>query len=113
MGLFDLLKNAAKGVMSTDTKKGPWQKCPSCGETVSLGMERCPKCGVRIKSMFRRKCPKCQALNELDNGQCSNCKYNFAAELERAKKTYFQCPICGYKSEAYLTSCPVCNTRFS
>ena len=111
MGLLNLLKGAVKGAGSA-VKKGPAQKCPNCGEGVTLDMERCPKCGVRIKSMFRRKCPKCQTLNELDNKVCSKCNYSFEAELERAKKTFYICPICGYKSEAYLTQCPACNTRF-
>lgn len=110
MGLFDLFKKAIRG--GGPAKKGQVQKCPSCGETVTLDMERCPKCGVRIKSMFRRKCPKCETLNELDNKVCSNCGYNFEAELERAKKTYYICPICRFKSEAYLTRCPACGTRF-
>ena len=75
-------------------------------------MERCPKCGVRIKSMFRRKCPQMRHPNELDIKMCTNCHYDFEAELERAKKTFYVCPICGYKMEALLTQCPACNTRF-
>ena len=109
MGLIDFIKTMLRGTVSG---KGDWYKCPSCGEQINLGMERCPKCAVHVSSMFRRKCPKCQTLNELSNKRCSNCGYDFEAELERAKKTFFQCPICGYKNEAYLTRCPVCNTRF-
>jgi rubrerythrin len=75
-------------------------------------MERCPKCGTHIKSMFRRKCPNCGSLNELDAPACVKCKYSFEAELERAKRTYYVCPICGYRSEAFLTQCPACNTKF-
>ena len=111
MGLLEIIKNAFKG-SGNELRKGPAQKCPSCGETILLNMERCTKCGIRIKSMFRRKCPKCQTLNDLDEKRCTKCKYDFEAELEAAKRTYFVCPICNYKSEAFLTSCPACNTRF-
>lgn len=111
MGVLELIQNALKG-RGSDTRKGPSQKCPSCGEKVTLDMERCPKCGVRIKSMFRRQCPQCQTLNSLDEKRCTNCKYDFEAELERAQRTYYVCPICSFKSEAFLTRCPACNTRF-
>ena len=110
MGLLDLIKSMLKG--SGSASKGQWQKCPQCSEKINVSMERCPKCGVHISSMFRRKCPKCETLNELENKRCSKCKYDFEAELARASRTFFTCPICGYKSEAYLTACPACNTRF-
>lgn len=112
MGLLDIFKNAVGGGGGSEMRKGPAQKCPQCGETVLLNMERCPKCGTRIKSMFRRKCPKCNTLNELEAKRCSQCRYDFEAELERASRTYFVCPICGYKNEAFLTHCPGCNTKF-
>jgi anaerobic ribonucleoside-triphosphate reductase len=112
MGIFDIFRKAIAGESGDSGYKGPRQKCPNCNESVTLGMERCPKCGVRIKSMFRRKCPQCSTLNELDAKRCSNCKYDFEAELERAKKSYYICPICGYRSEALLTHCPACKTRF-
>lgn len=111
MGIGDVFKNIIKGSKEPAGKKQA-QSCPSCGEKVNLSMERCPKCGVRIKSMFRRRCPKCETLIELDNKKCTKCFYDFEAELERAKKTYYVCPICGYKMEAILTRCPACNTRF-
>ncbi len=107
MGVLDLLFKSKK-----TAGKGEKQKCPNCGEPITLDMERCPKCGVRIKSMFRRKCPRCGTLNELDVKKCIKCFYDFEAEYERTKKTYYVCPICGYKSEAFLTRCPVCGTRF-
>lgn len=111
MGLGDLLKGMIKG-RKPSGRKGQRQTCPNCGETVNLSMERCPKCGVRIKSMFRRKCPKCNALNELDSKKCVKCMFNFEAEIERAKRTYYVCPICGYKMEAMYTACPACGRRF-
>jgi anaerobic ribonucleoside-triphosphate reductase len=112
MGLGDLLGGLLKGPPASSNRKGQVQACPSCGERVNLSMERCPKCGVRVKSMFRRKCPKCQELIELDAKKCGKCGYSFEAELERANKTFYVCPICGYKMEALLSQCPACNTRF-
>jgi len=108
MGLGEVFGNLFKG----SRKKGKPHKCPSCGEMVTLDMERCPKCGVRIKSMFRRKCPRCGHLNDLDAPKCTKCFYSFQAEEQRAKKTYYVCPICGNKSETFLTRCYVCGTRF-
>lgn len=110
MGILDLLKGAAKG--SGSAKKGQKQKCPGCGETITLDMERCPKCGIHINSMFKMKCPKCETLNDLDAKKCTKCGYSFEAELKRAEKSVYVCPICGYKMEAFMTSCPACNTRF-
>ena len=111
MGLGEIIKVMFKG-KPVQVNKGQKQKCPSCGEALTLDMERCPKCGVHVKSMFRRKCPKCKTLNELDNKRCSQCAYDFEGELEGAKRDVYSCPICGYRSDAYLTRCPVCNTRF-
>ncbi|MFH1393437.1 MAG: zinc ribbon domain-containing protein [Candidatus Micrarchaeota archaeon] len=109
MGLGDLLGNMLKGGRKI---RGEPQKCPNCGEMVTLDQERCRKCGVRIKSMFRRKCPRCGNLNELDAPKCTKCFYGFEAEEQRTKKTYYVCPICGNKSEVFLTRCVVCGTRF-
>jgi anaerobic ribonucleoside-triphosphate reductase len=110
MGIGDLVKNMMNP--SRSGGKGQNQKCPNCSEAINLSMERCPKCGVRIKSMFRRKCPRCGTLNELDIKMCTKCRFEFEAELERAKKTFYVCPICGYKMDALLTQCPACNARF-
>jgi len=108
MGIGDILKNVFKG---RKKEKGQAQDCPNCGETVNLSMERCPKCGVRIKSMFRMRCPRCGELNELDIKKCKKCFYNFEAELERANKTSYICPICGYRMSTIYTRCPACNRR--
>lgn len=114
MGLLGMLKDAMSGKGKTQFTKGDVQKCPQCGETVLINMDRCPKCGVHIKSMFRRKCPKCGSMSELDAKECSNkkCRYSFVEELKRAERTVYNCPRCGYKMDALLTSCPACNTRF-
>jgi anaerobic ribonucleoside-triphosphate reductase len=111
MGIGDILKRIVTG-KRPPARRGQAQKCPNCGEMVNLSMERCPKCGVRIKSMFRRKCPRCQTLNELDIKKCVKCRYDFEAETERAKKTYYVCPICRFRMEVMLTRCPACGTRF-
>lgn len=105
MGIVDFIKKLFSG----SQKK---YKCPNCGADITLDMERCPKCGVRIRSMFKKKCPKCGTLNELDAKKCIKCGYNFEAEEIQLKKTYYICPICGYKSEVYMTQCPACGTRF-
>ncbi|MFH1785708.1 MAG: zinc ribbon domain-containing protein [Candidatus Micrarchaeota archaeon] len=93
-------------------KKKPGDNCPNCGENINLKMERCPKCGVRISSMFRRRCPHCEALNELSIKKCVKCFYDFEAELERANKTSYVCPICGYRMDCMYTQCPVCKAKF-
>ncbi|MEK6982459.1 MAG: hypothetical protein AABX38_06000 [Candidatus Micrarchaeota archaeon] len=110
MGILDIFKTMLKG--NSNSNKGQKQKCPNCGEILFLNQERCEKCGIRVKSMFRMSCPKCKNLNELDAKKCTKCKYDFEAEFARAARTFFVCPICGYKSEAYLTECPACSTRF-
>lgn len=111
MGLIGALKDAL-GKKDKKTLASKEFKCPNCGAPVKLGWERCLKCGVRIKSMFRKKCPKCKAMNELDAKICSECEYDFEAEIRRAKKTKWRCPRCGYEMDAYMTSCPVCGVRF-
>ncbi len=107
MGLLDLFRG--KKHSKFKSKK---RKCPNCGETVDLTMKRCPKCGVRIKSMFRIRCPRCKTLNEIDAKRCVNCGNPFEEEKKQKPKTYFVCPICGYRMTDFLTQCPVCGTRF-
>lgn len=106
MGLLDAILTFFKRKYSIEID------CPNCGNRISLDMERCPYCGVRIKSMFKKKCPRCGTLNELDAERCVKCKYDFALELELAKKTIYVCPICGYKADFYMLSCPACGARF-
>lgn len=108
MGFFDFLLGKKK----SDEKTSSIPKCPNCDEFVNLKKERCPKCGVRIKSMFRYRCPKCQTLNELDLKKCVKCFYDFEASSEKPKKTSYLCPICNYSMDAILTECPSCGTRF-
>ncbi len=107
MGLLNLLFG------KSNAPKGQKTKCPSCGAEVTLDMERCQKCGVHIRSMFKKTCPKCKDLNDINAEKCLNCKYDFAAELARTKKTIYVCPICGYNADYYMLRCPSCNTRFA
>jgi hypothetical protein len=111
MGLFDVIAGALGG-KGKKTLASKDFKCPNCGAKVTLDMERCYKCGVRIKSMFRKKCPKCKELNELDAKVCGNCNYDFEAEVRAARKTQYRCPRCGYKMGVYMMKCPVCGVRF-
>ncbi len=108
MGFLDILfgKKKKKTLASKDFK------CPNCGKTVKLDWERCHNCGVRIKSMFRKKCPKCKAMNELNAKICKECNYDFEAEIRAAKKLQYRCPRCGYKMNCYMSKCPVCGVRF-
>lgn len=108
MGIFDMLTN----FFHKDSYAGEIRKCPNCKEKVDLGWERCPKCGVRISSMFRKKCPKCKSLNDLKASICKKCEYNFVAEQKRAKKKTYTCPRCGYGAGYFMLKCPVCKARF-
>ncbi len=107
MGLADLFK---KGFGKKQDGGLP-QICPNCKAKLDLSMERCPGCGVRIKSMFRIKCPRCSTANEIDLKKCTKCQFEFASELETPKKTYYLCPICGYHMDGPMTACPACNAR--
>lgn len=112
MGILEVIGGALGGGKKKDTLASKKYKCPNCGENVTLEMERCAKCGIRIKSMFRKKCPKCGTANELDNEVCSECKYDFNAEIRAAKKTLYKCPRCGYEMDVWMQSCPACGVRF-
>ncbi|MFA5049933.1 MAG: zinc ribbon domain-containing protein [Candidatus Micrarchaeia archaeon] len=111
MGFFDIL---FKSVKKNNPYAGIFKPCPNCKKKVNLGYERCPNCGVRIASMFRKKCPKCKTLNDLDAPICKNekCKYDFSAEMALAHKKKYKCPICGYEADYFMISCPACGTRF-
>ena len=108
MGMFDMFK----GFFHKKPFQGEIRKCPNCKEKIDLGWERCPKCGVHISSIFKKKCPECKALNDLNATLCKKCEYNFLAEMERAKKKAYRCPICGYEASYFMMKCPVCGTRF-
>ncbi len=110
MGILDLFSK----LFNKSPYAGEIRPCPNCKEKIDLGWERCPKCGVHLASMFKKKCPKCEKMNDLNASMCKNteCNYNFAAELERAKKKAYKCPICGYEAGYFMMQCPACGTRF-
>lgn len=110
MGLLDLIKEAASEKPHAERKAA----CPKCKGPVVLGMERCPKCGTHLESMFRIECPKCKTANPLNASTCSKCGYGLSDKKERAppEGISYRCPICGYGANYYMLSCPSCGTRF-
>ncbi len=102
MGLIDLLLG--------QKKKGVPLVCQNCKTKLDSKMERCPKCGVHVSSMFRLKCPKCKEQNEPNAKKCKNCGYEF--EAPPPAKTRYTCPMCGYVADYYMLSCPACGVRF-
>lgn len=102
MGLLDFLFG----------EKEKRYKCLNCGAKITLDMERCPKCGTRISSMYRKKCPNCGTLNELRAKKCEKCKYDFEAAEALAREKRYKCPICGFEFDYRPRECPVCGTKF-
>ncbi|MEM2948458.1 MAG: zinc ribbon domain-containing protein [Candidatus Anstonellales archaeon] len=109
MGVLDLLLGWLKGKPKYAEKK---YECPNCGEEITLNMERCPKCGTRIKSMFRKKCPKCGTANQIDAKKCEKCGFDFEELEVKERKTIYRCPRCGYRMDYYATRCPSCGIKF-
>jgi DNA-directed RNA polymerase subunit RPC12/RpoP len=107
MGLGDLLS----GVLKPKPQAGRKAECPKCKEKVTLDMERCPKCGTHISSMFRLECPQCKAQNELNAEKCAKCGYEFVQQ-PAARREQYRCPLCGYVADYYMMSCPSCGARF-
>ncbi|MCX6770403.1 MAG: zinc ribbon domain-containing protein [Candidatus Micrarchaeota archaeon] len=108
MGIVDLISDAIKPKPHSDLKG----KCPKCKADVNMGMERCPKCGTHIESMFRIECPKCKAANKLDAMKCTSCGTALAGEAQQEGKQQYRCPLCGYVADYYMLSCPSCNAKF-
>jgi DNA-directed RNA polymerase subunit RPC12/RpoP len=109
MGLLDLISGALKPKPHSDRKA----KCPKCSADITLGMERCPKCGTHVSSMFRIECPKCKTANELDATKCSKCGYGLVESPSQQSKPSYRCPRCGYVADYYMLSCPACGVRFT
>ncbi len=101
MGLFDFLK----GIFRKE-KKPEVLNCPNCSHRITLDMDRCPGCGLRINSLIRRKCPRCGTSNEGTAEKCSSC----GASLKDAHFV-FVCHVCGNESEKFFTICEICGTR--
>ncbi|VVC01565.1 Double zinc ribbon [uncultured archaeon] len=110
MGLLDLIRGSVNEKPHAERKA----ECPKCKEPVSLGMERCPKCGTRLESMFRIECPKCKTANPLNSPRCSKCGYDISDRKTPAppEGVQYRCPICSYTANYYMLSCPSCGTRF-
>lgn len=112
MGLLDLLKgkvsSGGKSAVGGDTSL----ECQKCHTKIDSGMDRCPKCGTHVSSMFRIKCPKCGQINEWEAKICVKCGLDFYAAKQQQTKTVYTCPICAYKADYYMLSCPACGTKF-
>jgi ribosomal protein L40E len=110
MGLVDLVKDALTEKPHAERKA----ECPKCHTPITLGMERCPKCGLHLESMFRIECPKCKTANELNAVSCSKCGYDLSDKKKQPPQpaAQYRCPICGYMASYYMLSCPSCGTKF-
>jgi len=101
MGFFDFLNK-----LFGPKKKQEVLKCPNCAHAILLDMDRCPGCGLRINSLIKIKCPKCEASNEGNSAKCSEC----GASLADAHFVY-RCHVCGNERETFFAVCEVCGTR--
>lgn len=86
-------------------------KCPNCKKEFDISLDRCPHCGVHTELLFTLKCPHCGKLNNIRNEKCEKCKKPLLKK-EFVDQKVFICPICNYRANYYMTSCPVCNTKF-
>jgi DNA-directed RNA polymerase subunit RPC12/RpoP len=112
MGLLSMLRETLR----FKSKRPPIAaKCPKCKAPVDTSMERCPKCGTHIESMFRLQCPDCKTANEIKNERCSKCSRILIpqAPSDTPRSPSYLCPICNYKADFYMLSCPSCGARFS
>ncbi len=113
MGILELLKNAAKGRLGRPQVKGEKDlKCPKCKKPVTLDMERCPGCGTHISSMFRIECPACKEPNPLAALSCGKCGKSFISSGPTVPGSTYVCPLCGYRADYYMLSCPACGVKF-
>ncbi len=109
MGILELLSNVLKPKPHANMRA----KCPKCKTDLTLGLDRCPKCGTHIDSMFRIECPQCKTANELTAEKCKNCGFRLIAEqVPAGGKQQYRCPLCGYVADYYMLSCPACGVKF-
>ena len=97
-----------------------WVDCPDCHTRINLSMERCPKCGTHVDSMFRLKCPHCKNENPLRAKQCEKCKKPLTPPGASggsgggaSGKQIYTCPRCGYRADYFMTQCPSCGVKFA
>jgi len=109
MGILD----AIGGIFgASNSGSSVWMDCPECKTKINLGMERCPKCGTHIDSMFRLKCPNCKNENPLRAKQCEKCKKPLTPPGASSGKSIYTCPRCGYRADYFMTECPSCGVKF-
>ncbi|MEM4348279.1 MAG: zinc ribbon domain-containing protein [Candidatus Anstonellaceae archaeon] len=109
MGLLELIKNMLKPKSPLASQKA---KCPKCSTQLELGAERCPSCGTHVESMFAISCPKCKEQNPLRAEKCSKCGFSFVQQQVGTGKVIYICPICGYRADYFMLSCPSCGVKF-
>ena len=111
--MLELLKNAVRGQGGkVQIKGGKELKCPKCKIPVTLNMERCPGCGTHISSMFRIECPSCKENNPINAAACSKCGKSFLSGAPSTPGSTFICPLCHYRADYYMLSCPACGVKF-
>ncbi|VVB66079.1 Double zinc ribbon [Candidatus Gugararchaeum adminiculabundum] len=114
MGIIDALKKAGKSMVTGSRGSGMTLTCPNCKEKVNSEMERCPKCGVHLSSMFKVTCPNCKKEIGLKDESCKYCGTNFKQKSSAGGgRQKYRCPICGYLADYYMLQCPACGTKFS
>jgi predicted amidophosphoribosyltransferase len=111
-----LLQSIGSLFGASPTGSSNWMDCPDCKTKINLGMERCPKCGTHIDSMFRLKCPNCKNENPLRAKQCEKCKKPLTPPGGSGGggggQPVYTCPRCGYRANYFMTQCPECGVRF-
>lgn len=114
MGLISAIKETLFAGMFREKKVNIKAKCPKCKADVNTTMERCPSCGTHISSMFRIECPQCHTANEVNATACAKCGMEFVQkEGEERREQVYTCPLCGYRANYYMLSCPSCGVKFS
>ncbi|MDO8339751.1 MAG: zinc ribbon domain-containing protein [Candidatus Burarchaeum sp.] len=108
MAILDLLLGRIKKPPSYARRK---ENCPSCSAELTLGMQKCPKCGKPLAKLFYFVCPSCNEHVAFGERFCPKCKFDFEVP-STPPKTIYRCPRCGYSADYYMLSCPACNTRF-
>jgi len=58
------------------------------------------------------KCPQCKTQNKLDAKRCVKCGHDFEVQEVRIGQQKYVCPICGYKADYFMLSCPACGIKF-
>lgn len=114
MGIISMLKDTVFAGLFREKKVAFKANCLKCNAVVTADMERCPKCGTHLSSMFQLECPQCKEHNAVTDTKCKKCGYGFVhPEEPSGGGREYVCPICGYRANYYMLSCPSCGTRFA